>query len=67
MLQVILIKCDSCCKPTSNFSDKSNWFGKYLKPNESQICPNCIRDRDGYAQEFLEKIGVPVDTLVEVP
>ena len=63
MFQVIPTKCDCCGRIVSSFSDKSEWFGKYLNSNEEKICRKCIKTREGYAEEFLEKIGVSVDSL----
>lgn len=62
-LTIIPVKCDCCGEMTRSFSDKSSWFGKYLKPNEEKICRNCIKTRDGYAEEFLEKFGISVEGL----
>ncbi len=57
-MSIIPVKCDCCGKMVGNYSDRSEWFGKYLRPDESKICPNCIKGREGYAEEFLEKTGV---------
>jgi hypothetical protein len=46
-----------------SFSDRSEWFGKYLKPGEERICRKCIRSRDGYAEEFLEVTGMSIGDL----
>ncbi len=62
-MTIIPMKCDCCGKMISGYSDRSTWVGKYLKPNENKICRKCIKDRPGYAEEFLEKIGVSVDNL----
>ena len=62
-LVIIRVKCDCCGKMVGSYSDRSNWFGKYLKPEENKICHDCIKTRDGYAEEFLEKIGIPLDNL----
>ena len=62
-MQIIPVKCDCCGEMTQHFSSKNGWFGKYLKPEENRICRKCIRIRDGYAEEFLEKIGVSVEIL----
>ena len=57
-VQIVPIKCDSCGEMVMSLSDKSQWFGKYLRDGEERICYNCIKDREGYAEEYLEKIGV---------
>lgn len=62
-IEVLSIRCDCCGEMTDSFSDKSEWFGKYIKPEEGRICFKCIKDRVGYAQEFLEKIGVSTEAL----
>ena len=62
-ISIIPIKCDCCGKMVDSYSDRSNWFGKYLKPNENKICHKCIRGRKGYAKEFLEKIHIPLEVL----
>ena len=62
-IQAIPVKCDCCGEMVGSYSDRSNWFGKYLKAGENKICHNCIRVRDGYADEFLEKIGVSLEVL----
>ena len=62
-MEIIPTECDCCGKMVSGVLDKSNWFGKYLGPDEEQICFDCIKDRPGYREEFLEKIGVPVERL----
>ena len=64
-MTIIPVKCDCCGKMVNSYSDKSQWFGKYLKPNENKICRHCIKDREGYAKEFQEKIGVSVEALME--
>jgi len=57
------VKCDCCGKITVRGKQiDDEWFGKYLKPNEERICHACIRDRKGYKEEFLEQIGVSLDT-----
>lgn len=56
-MQVIPTKCDCCGKMVDFFSDRSGWFGKYLKPKEHKICNDCIRDRNGYADEYRENTG----------
>ncbi len=62
-MEIIPSKCDCCGKMVSSFSDKSEWFGKYLKPEEKEICHDCIKGRDGYAEEFQENFGVSVEVL----
>lgn len=62
-MKVIPVKCDCCGKMVSGFSDSSEWWGKFLKPDEEKICHNCIKDRKGYAEEFLKQIGVPMEVL----
>lgn len=57
------VKCDCCGEWVESYSDRSGWFGKYLKHNEERICRNCIKGRDGYAVEFFERIGVSVELL----
>ena len=63
-MRTIPTKCDCCGKMVKNFSSRPGWFGKYLKPEENKICHSCIKGRDGYAEEFLEKIGIPVDNFL---
>lgn len=65
-MHIIPTKCDCCGEMVAGFSDKSEWFGKYLKPNEGKICHNCIKGREGYAEEFLEKTGVSIDYTEEI-
>ena len=62
-MNIIPIQCDCCGEMVESFSDRSGWFGKYLNSGERRICNNCIKDRVGYAEEFLEKIGVSVEVL----
>ena len=57
-MQVFATKCDCCGEMKVGFSSRGEWFGKYLKLEEKQICHTCIHDREGYRAEFLEKIGV---------
>ena len=51
-------ECDCCGEKVPYFSDKNEWCGKYLKDDEEKVCFNCIKGRDGYAEEFLEKFGI---------
>ena len=60
-MEIIPIECDCCGEMVSSYSDKSEWFGKYLKDDEERICHWCIKDRDGYAEEFFKKTGISVD------
>ena len=60
-MRIIPVNCDCCGEMTDTYLDKSEWWRKYLKPEENKICPKCIGDRYGYAQEFLEKIGSRVN------
>ncbi len=62
-MAIIPTRCDCCGKMVDSFSDRSGWFGKYLKPDEDRICHDCIKDRKGYAKELLEKTGVTVEVL----
>ena len=64
-LYISPVKCDCCGQMVNTFSSKDGgaWFGEYLKPEEEKVCRNCIKDRPGYKEEFLEKIGVPVEAL----
>ena len=62
-MEVLPTKCDCCGEMKCGFSDRGEWFGKYLKPDENRICHDCIKGRDGYADEFLEKIGISVDNI----
>lgn len=55
---IIPIECDSCGEMTESFSDRSQWWGEYLKNDEERICHNCIKGREGYAEEYFEKVGV---------
>ncbi len=57
---IIPIKCDCCGKMVEGYSDMSEWWGKYLKPDEKKICHDCIKGRDGYAKEFRDKAGVDI-------
>ncbi len=66
-MQIIYTKCDCCGEMVDSFSSRGEWFGKYLRPNEEKICCNCIKDREGYAEEFLEKIGVPLSSISANP
>ena len=65
-MQIIPTKCDCCGEMVRSFSSRGEWFGKYLKLNEDKICRVCIRKREGYAEEFLKQIGVPVSILDEL-
>lgn len=58
-MSIIPVKCDCCGEMVGSYSDRSGWFGKYLKPDEDKICHRCIKGRDGYAEEFLKNTGVP--------
>lgn len=62
-LSLMPTKYDCCGKWVQSFSDRSGWFGKYLKPNEERICHNCIKGREGYAEEFQKRIGISIDVL----
>lgn len=57
-VRIIPTKCDCCGEIAETYSDRSSWFGKYLQIDEDKICHACISGRDGYAEEYLEKIGV---------
>lgn len=57
-LSIIPVKCDCCGEMVEHFSDRSQWWGKYLKPGEEKICNNCIKDRPGYREEFKEIFGL---------
>lgn len=63
MFERIATRCNCCGKMVFSFSDRSEWFGKYLKPGEERICRKCIRSRDGYAEEFLEVTGMSIGDL----
>ena len=59
--EIIPVKCDCCGSMVAIFSNRSEWWGKYLKPDEETICHNCIKDRPGYAAEFKEKTGASLN------
>ncbi|KKM73910.1 hypothetical protein LCGC14_1405610 [marine sediment metagenome] len=61
--QIIPVRCDCCGEMVYSFSGKEEWFGKYLKPDEEKICRNCIKGREGYAEEFKEKIGIALSDV----
>lgn len=62
-IEVIPVICDCCGKKTSGFYNKSQWWSKYLKDSENEICINCIKARTGFTEEFKEKIGIDISVL----
>lgn len=60
---IIPVKCDCCGEMVDSLSDRSEWFGAYLKPDEAKVCHDCIKDREGYAEEFLKQIGISMEAL----
>ncbi len=61
-LHIIPQKCDCCGEMVKSVyrKHKKVWFNKYLKPDEGQVCANCLKDREGYAEEFLEIYKMPM-------
>lgn len=63
---IIAVQCDCCGEMVKHYSGRGGaWFEKYLLPEEDVVCRRCIKGRPGYAEEFLEKIGIPVDEFPE--
>lgn len=54
-LRTFATKWDCCGEMKVGFSSRGEWFGKYLKPDEEQICHTCIHNREGYRVEFLRR------------
>lgn len=65
-MHIIPVKCDCCGRMVGTYSSKAKgaWFAKYLKPNEEKVCRNCMKDREGYAEEFLEIFKIPLENLL---
>ena len=61
-LQIIPDPCDCCgemvCHSIAKY--KKAWFNKYLGTDERRFCYNCIKDRDGFAEEFLKIHKMPM-------
>ncbi len=64
-MHIIAVRCDCCGEMVKHFSTKSAWFGKYLKEDEERVCRKCMRGREGYAEEFLKQIGIPLDEMLD--
>lgn len=60
------VKCDVCYLMVEGYYSRGAWFGKYLKPNEKKICFNCIKDRDGFREEFKRLIGISVERYEKI-
>ena len=66
MNTIIPVKCDKCGKMvTGYYSPGEEWWGKYLEDRENKICLNCIKDREGFRDEFKRLIGVSVEQYEE--
>ena len=65
-MQVVPVICDNCGKEVTGFYDKGGqWWSKYLRANECEICINCISIREGFAREFKERIGIEVSEMLK--
>ena len=60
-ITLIPTECDSCGSTVKGYYCRGAWFGKYLAPKEKKICLNCIKDREGFREEFKRLIGVSVE------
>ncbi len=60
------MQCDSCGEMVTSYSSKAKgaWFAKYLKPGEEKVCGNCMKDREGYKEEFFEIFKFPFERLL---
>ena len=66
-LEIIPTKCDCCGEMVSGYYDKGDqWWNKYLKPDEENICLGCIACRPGFREEYQQLIGVSVDEGVRL-
>ena len=65
-LDIILTKCDCCEKMVQGFySIDGEWWDKYIKPNEGNICLGCIADRIGFREEYQQLFGISVERGLE--
>ena len=61
-LHIIPVECDCCGEMVTHSIAryKKAWFNKYLETDEKRACYNCIKDREGFAEEFLEIHKMPM-------
>lgn len=65
-MEIIPTKCDRCGKMVTDFYPKAEWWEKYLLPEESQICYDCIKNRSDFKEEFQKNTGVSTKELERI-
>jgi hypothetical protein len=60
-MRILPTKCCVCGNLVDTFYDHcGEWWEKYLKPDETEVCLSCIKGRRGFRREFHEKSGMTV-------
>ena len=61
MRTIIPTICTQCGKKTDVYYCKSvEWWTRYIKGDE-ELCLDCIKQREGFAEDFEKNVGISLD------
>lgn len=61
---ILPFTCSVCKKKAAAaYYERSsgNWWNKYVKDGETEVCLNCIKERPGFKDDFLKQVGMTVE------